>query len=165
MKMSDQLVAAFTTQIGLEFYSSYVYLQMAAYCDAEHFPGIARWLRIQSQEEWEHGMRFFDYVLERGSMVVLPAIEAPRYEFESILELFEDVLVHEQKVSQEIRNLYKVATDESDFASYSVLQWFVNEQVEEENNAEAIVARLRLIGDHTPGLIMLDHELGDRSAE
>ncbi len=163
MKMSDKLEAAFTNQIGMEFYSSYIYLQMAAYCDDQHFPGIANWLRLQSQEEWDHGIRFFDYVLGRGNMVVLPAIDAPRYEFASILELFEDVYAHEQKVSGDIQKLYTVATAENDFASYSILQWFVNEQVEEENAAEAIVARLRLIGNHTPAIIMLDHELGARS--
>lgn len=156
---------AFNAQINAEMYSSYMYLSMAAHCTNENLDGMAAWLRAQSTEEWEHAMKFFHYLHERGGTVKLVAIETPPADWASALALFEAVYGHEQKVTRMIYDLVALAAKENDPAASVFLQWFVSEQVEEEASAEAIVAKLEMIGDSTNGLFMIDHQLGKRKAE
>jgi ferritin len=164
MKMSEELQKAFNDQMGAEFQSAHYYLQMAAYFDATHMMGMSKWMRLQADEERLHAMRFYDYMLQRGCVVQMQAIPAPKANYDSVHEVFEQALEHERSVSRKIRDLYHLATAERDYPSYSLLQWFMDEQVEEESSIEHIVARLALIGSDAPALLMLDADLGARSA-
>jgi len=158
-KMQDMM----NNQIQAEFYSAQLYLSMSAYSEAENFRGFARWLKVQYEEETSHGMKFLGYIQERGGEVELKAIEAPPVKFGSMLKMFEEVLSHEKKVTAMINNLYELALKEKDYAAQIFLQWFINEQVEEEANATLIVAQLKMIGDKSVGgLFQLDHTLGHR---
>jgi ferritin len=153
---------AINEQINKELYSAYMYLSMAAYCEDANLPGSARWMRAQANEEVEHAMKFFDYVNERGGRVVLKAIDQPAVEFQGLLDVFERTLEHEQYVTSLIDNLYTLALEEKDYASQSFLQWFIDEQVEEEASATEIVETLKMIGDKGHALVMLDRQLGSR---
>jgi ferritin len=153
---------AMNEQIKNEFYSAYQYLSMAAYCESMNLPGFAHWMRAQSQEETEHAMKFYDFILDRGGRVVLQAVEQPVVEFGSPLEVFERALEHERKVTAMINDLYGLAIRENDYASQTFLQWFVTEQVEEEKNTGDVVETLKMIGDKSEALFLLDRELGQR---
>ena len=161
--LKKSLLDAMNGQIKHELYSAYFYLSMSAYFEASNLPGSARWMRLQAQEEQGHAMKFFDYIHDRGGQVVLQAIDQPPSDFKSPLDVFERTLAHEQKVTGLINSLYELAVKENDYASQSFLQWFVDEQVEEEKNATQIVEMLRMVGDHKGNLLMLDHRLGERS--
>lgn len=163
MKMSAELAAAFNEHIAAEFFSSYSYFQMAAYCDSAHLPGMATWFRMQAEEEWGHAKRFYDYALERGSDIVLQAVAAPRSNYASTLEVFEEALRQERSVSERIRALFRLAQTAGDFPCYSLLQWFMDEQVEEESSLELIVSQISRAGENGAALMMLDNELGTRS--
>lgn len=160
--LSKKMQEAFNTQIQAEQASSYLYLSMAVYCEAKNFKGFGHWLKVQYQEENGHAMKMVDYVLERGGSVALKTIEAPPVEFGSPLNVFEKVLSHEQQVTAAINKLYEVALEEKDYASQAFLQWFINEQVEEEASANEIVEKIKFIGDKGGGIIYLDKELGKR---
>lgn len=158
-KMQDLM----NNQIQAELYSAQLYLAMSVYSETENFKGIARWLKVQYEEETSHGMKFLHHIVERGGEVELKAIEAPPVKYGSMLKMFEEVLAHEKKVTALINNLYEVALQEKDYASQIFLQWFITEQVEEEANASEIVAQLKMIGDKSVGgLFQLDHALGHR---
>jgi ferritin len=150
-------------QIKNELYSAYLYLSMSAYCESINMPGFAHWMRLQAEEETEHAMKFYAFMHERGNRVLLQAIEQPPTEFESPLAIFEMTMEHEQKVTAMINNLYALAVEEKDYASQSFLQWFVDEQVEEESSADEILQMLKVIGDKVQALFMLDRELGRRA--
>jgi ferritin len=156
---------AMNEQIKNEFYSAYQYLSMAAYCESENLPGFAQWMRTQAQEETEHAMKFYNFILDRNGRVVLQGIESPLVEFGSPLEVFEQALEHEQKVTTMIDELYALSVTENDYASQTFLQWFVTEQVEEEKNAGDVVDTLKMIGDKSEALFLLDRELGQRRPE
>ena len=160
--MGERLQEAINEQINKELYSAYLYLSMSAYCEAEGLSGFAVWMRAQAQEEVGHAMRFFDHVNARGGRVVLKAIEVPPPIWKSPLEMFEQVLEHERKVTGMINRLYQLALSENDYATQIELQWFITEQVEEEESASAVVEQLKRIGDQPMGLLMLDRELGQR---
>ena len=151
-------------QIKNELYSAYLYLSMSAHFEAANLPGFAHWMRLQSQEEVEHAMKFFDFVNERSGRVVLQAIDQPPVEFGSSLDIFEQALEHERKVTAMINRLYKLALEGSDYPTQVMLQWFIEEQVEEEASAGQIVETLKMIGEKTQALLMLDRELGRRGA-
>jgi ferritin len=152
-------------QIMQELYSAYLYLSMSAYFESENLPGFATWMRVQSSEEQGHATKFYDYILERGGKVVLLAIPQPPADFASPLDIFKLAYDHEQKVTALINNIYNVATAEKDVASEIFLQWFINEQVEEEKNASQILDILTKIGSSVGGLYQLDHRLGKRGTE
>lgn len=162
MVIKDKVVKAINKQINAELYSSYLYLAMAAHFEGESWLGLASWMKIQSREEYSHAMKFYEYVFERGGSVVLDAIDAPPSEWKSPLAVFEEVYAHELKVTALINDLLALAKKEGDAATESMLQWFINEQVEEEANASLIVEQLKRIKDSANGLFMLDHELGER---
>ena len=160
--LSQALQDAINQQIKDELYSSYLYLSMSAYCEANNLPGAARWMRLQSEEETSHAMKLFDYMNERGGRVKLQAIDQPPAEFESVLDIFQQALSHEQKVTGLINQLYQLAVKEDDYPTQIELQWFITEQVEEEKSATDIVELLKMVGDHGPSLIMADRQLGAR---
>jgi ferritin len=162
MSLSDQLTKAFNAQINLEFESAYAYLAMAAWCDATDLTGFAQWLRAQAHEETEHGLKFFDFMLHRDQRVELTDIAATPTDFGSVLDVFRAALAHEQRVTAAITDLYAKATAEQDFASVPILNWFTNEQIEEEATVRQIVAELERIGDNTAALVLLDREMAHR---
>ncbi len=153
---------AMNDQIQRELESAYIYLAMAAYFDSVNLPGFAHWMKVQFQEEQAHAFKFYDFVNDRGGRVILQALGQPLIEFQSALDAFEKALAHEEKITGHINDLYALATEEKDFASQNLQQWFVEEQVEEEKNAGDIVDMLKKIGDNYHALIMLDRELGQR---
>lgn len=152
-------------QINNELYSSYSYLAMSAYCEFENFTGCANWLRMQSQEEYTHAMRLYDFQTARGGRVLLQPIAQPRSDFESLVDVFRTVLKQEQNVTAQIDSLYELAFEQKAFAALVELEWFIKEQVEEEKTAREIVHKFELIGDDAPSLLDLDRELGDRRPE
>jgi ferritin len=162
--ISAKMQKALNTHLNEEFYSSYLYLSMAAYFEAKNLKGFANWMRIQAAEEQMHGMKFFNFILQKGGKVTLAEIGAPKIEWKSISEVFTDTLKHEQKITGLINKLVEVAMLEKDFATNNFLQWFVTEQVEEEANVEEIIHKIEMIGDNKSGLYMLDNELGARVA-
>ncbi|MBN1909208.1 MAG: ferritin [Pirellulales bacterium] len=162
--LSAKMEAALNAQINAEYYSSYLYLSMSAYCREMNLEGFASWLRIQADEEMIHAMKIYDFVHERSGRVTLTAIDAPPTEWESPLAVFEATFAHEQHVTALINKLVDLAISESDHATNSFLQWFVNEQVEEEASADAVLQKLKLLANAPGGLFMLDRELGLRPA-
>lgn len=157
-KMQDQL----NKQINAELYSSYMYLAMSAWFESQNWPGMAKWMAIQAEEENEHAMKFFKYIVERGGTVKLAAIDEPPAQWASTLGVFENAYEHECKVSAMIDSLVETARGLKDNATENMLQWFVKEQVEEEASADQIVQALKKIGESTNGQFMLDHQLGKR---
>ena len=160
--IGKKMESALNGQLNAEFYSSYLYLSMSAYFDSTDLPGFANWMRIQDQEERFHAMKFFVYIIDRGGKVSLLTIEAPPGKWDSPLAAFEATLEHEQKVTGLINDLVYLARDEKDNASEIFLQWFVNEQVEEEDSASTIIGQLKLIKDSPQALFLLDQQLGQR---
>lgn len=160
--ISKKMEKAFNAQVAAEFYSAHLYLAMSAYLQAIDLPGFANWTHIQYQEELTHAEKMFDYVIERDGRSVLLGFEAPPKDWKSALNIFEEIYKHEQKVTSLIHNLVDIALEEKDHASHMFLQWFVNEQVEEESSAKAIVQQLKLIADSKSGMFQLDRELAQR---
>lgn len=160
--LNTKIQDAINEQINKELYSAYLYLAMAAYFDANNLPGFAHWMRSQYREETEHAMKFYHYVNERGGRVVLKAIDEPQAEFGSPLKAFEQTFEHEQFVTSLINKLYELALTEKDYATQSLLKWYIDEQVEEEANASTIVETLKMVGEKGNGLILLDRQLAQR---
>ena len=163
--ISKDLEKAINNQINNEFYASYLYLSMSSYCDQQSLSGFANWMRLQSQEETAHAMRLFDFLSDCNNKVVLKGIKEPPVDFDSILDMSEQALGHEEMVTKRINELYELALKENAFAVQTHLQWFITEQVEEEKSAGDIVAKLRLIGNDIASLLALDGELGGRVSE
>ncbi len=161
--MHADVLRAINVQINSEFSAWYSYLSMAAFCEREKFTGAARWLKAQSVEEYQHGMKLFAFVLARNGVVELTTIQQPAREFESFGEVFETALRQEQAVTEQINALYELAFKSKAFAEMTELQWFLTEQVEEEKTAREWVARFRLVGDDPGSLLDLDRELGMRA--
>lgn len=162
--LSNKMLKALNAHLNEELYSSYLYLSMAAYFEAKNLKGFANWMKIQSAEENMHGMKFFNYILQKGGKVTLAQINAPKVEWKNIPEVFADTLKHEQKITGLINKLVEAAIAEKDYATHTFLQWFVTEQVEEEANVEEIIQKIEMIGDNKSGLYLLDNELGSRVA-
>ncbi|MCA9740321.1 MAG: ferritin [Deferribacteres bacterium] len=163
--LSTKMENALNEQIKNEFSSSFVYLAMSAYCDEQNLAGFAHWLRMQSQEEYGHAMKIFNYIQDREGHVVLKAIPQPESQYGSLVEVFKETLEHEKTISQMINELYALAVEEKDYPTQVMLQWFINEQVEEEKTASDILAQVKMIGDNTSALIVLDQQLASRSPE
>ena len=161
--MKQAVQDAVNEQIKHELSSAYVYLSMSAHFEAENLPGFARWMRVQAQEELGHAMRLFDYVNHRGGRVLLHAIEQPPHDFSSPLSIFEQAQEHESKVTQLIEQLYETAVQHKDYATQVEVQWFITEQVEEEDSAGLIVDQLKMAGNDRAALLMLDRQLGTRT--
>lgn len=162
MKLSDALESAFNAQITLEFQASLVYRQLAIELELRDLPGMSAWLRHQADEEIVHANKFIDHVADRDNHPQIGAIEAPSVAVDSVLDAFRAALAHEQKVSESIRNLYRIAESEGDLDSRPLLNWFLEEQIEEEATVSEIIGRVVMIDDDGPGLLRLDEELGMR---
>jgi ferritin len=163
--MNVPVVEAINRQINSELSASYSYLAMSAWCEGQKFTGAARWLRLQSQEEYMHAMKLFDFILARDAQVDLKPLERPRQKFKSLADVFEKALAQEQEVSRQIDALYETAFKEKAFAAVAELQWFLTEQVEEEQNVREILAKLAMVKDDPASLLDLDRDLGSRGAE
>ncbi len=163
--LSKRLQGALNDQITEELQSAYIYLSMCAYFEAQNLRGMAHWMRLQAQEEIKHAMKIFDFVNDRGGRVQLGALDKPPADFKSPLDAFQKALAHEQKITSLINKLYDLADDEDDYPTEVMLQWFIEEQVEEEKSASEIVEQLKLIGDSGTGLLILDQKLSRRSSE
>jgi ferritin len=162
--MSNTMQDALNEQMKHEFYSSYLYLSMSAYCDRANLPGLARWMRAQAREETTHAMKIFDHVLDRGGKIELKDLAGPPADFGSPRDVFEQAYKHEQQVTASINRVYGLAVDERDFASTVFLDWFVREQVEEEKTSGLLAEQFRMVGEDRPGLLMLDRELSQRKS-
>ena len=163
--MDKPIQAALNEQINAELHSAYTYLAMSAHFAEQNFDGFAHWMRHQADEEMEHAMKLFDYVLERGGHVELTAVAAPAKKLGTPLKAFEAALAHEKKISGMIRDLFELSRKNKDYATELHLGWFVTEQVEEEDNAGQAVEKLRRAGDSTTALLFLDKQFGKRSDE
>jgi ferritin len=162
MVISKTIQAAVNDQINAELYSSYLYRAMAAYFESLNLPGFAAWMKVQAKEEEAHAQRFNTFIVERGGRVILKAIAEPPAAWKSPLDAFSAAYKHEQYITDRINKLVALADKQADPATTVMLVWFVNEQVEEENNARTIVEQLKMIKDSTGALFMLDHQLGKR---
>jgi ferritin len=163
MKLEKTVLKAMNEQINKELFSSYLYLSMSAWCESEGYPGSAKWLKVQSEEENDHAMKIYRYIHERGGKVDLEAIDKPKSEFKNLLALFSMVLEHEQKVSASITALYETAIKANDYPTQIMLQWFITEQVEEEKNSNEVVDLLKKVGDSPVNLMMFDRQMGART--
>lgn len=162
MQLTDKLESAFNAQISLEFEASLVYRQLAIELERMDLPGMAAWLRHQADEEIVHANKFIDHVTDRDNHPLIGGINAPEVSVASALEAFTSALEHERRVSESIRELYRATEAEGDLDSRPLLNWFIEEQIEEEATVSEIVGRLQMIKDDGPGLLRLDAELGAR---
>ncbi len=160
--LSKKLETAINKQINAEYWSAYLYLSMSNHFAAEGLQGMANWFKIQFKEEQDHALKFINYVISKGNRVELLPIEKVETKWDSILAAFKDTLAHEKVVTSRIHELVALAREEKDYATENMLQWFVNEQVEEEETAQGIIDALKLIGDNGMGIYMMDKDLSQR---
>lgn len=161
--LNNKIQDAINAQINAEFYSAYLYLSMSAHFESAGLPGIANWFKVQFQEEQAHATIFMNYVYQRGGRVILAAIDAVPTEWADAADAFRATLEHERKVTAMINSLYTLAIEQQDYATRDRLTWFVNEQVEEEDNCRQLIDKLALIGNNGMGLYMIDRELATRT--
>lgn len=162
--MKENVIKAVNEQINAELESAYIYLGMSGRMTEFSLPGLSQWLRVQWEEELIHAMKFYDFLVQRGASIELGALPKPKLTFTTALEAFEEVLKHEQYITDRIWKLNEIAVQEKDYALQSLLKWFIDEQVEEEDNARAAIDALRLVGNDGSGLFLFDREMGTRSA-
>lgn len=161
--IKKSLETALSAQINKEFFSAYLYLAMSAYFESINLPGHAHWTRLQAHEETAHAMEFFEHVIQRGGNVTLSQIEAPPYQWETPVAVFEHIYQHEIEVTESIGELVDLAIKEKDHATMSFLQKLVDEQVEEEASVNEVLQKLKRVGNDGPGLFMIDQELAKRT--
>ncbi len=161
--LSDKLEKAINKQINEELYSSYLYWSMASWFESKNLSGFANWMRIQSEEEYLHARKFYDFVFTAGGRVVFEEIKAPQKEWDSIEEVFQDTYNHEVFITNCINDLATLAMDDKNHATASFLKWFIDEQVEEVATADQILQEIKMIGDHKQGIFMLDREMKGRA--
>ena len=160
--ISKKMEDALNGQVNAELYSAYLYLSMESYFKSKNMNGFANWMRVQTQEEMSHVMKIYDFIDERGGRILLKAIKGPPTEWDSPLAVFEAVYEHEHNVTGLINGLVDLAIKEKDHATNSFLQWFVNEQVEEESSADQVIQQLKMMDNAPGGIFMFDRELGQR---
>ena len=162
--LKDKVQKALNKQLNEEFYSSYAYLSMSAYFSTQNLDGMAHWLRLQSQEEYMHAMKIFDYIIQRDGKVNLLKVDPPKTVWKTALDIFQEAYNQERVVTKSIDEIVELAFTEKDHATYAFMQWFVTEQVEEESAALKTLDKVKLVGDSKNGLYLLDKELGQRTA-
>ncbi len=160
--ISDKLTIAINKQINAELWSAYFYLSMSVHFSNESLAGFANWFKVQFHEEQDHALKLMNYLISKGNKVELSPIQEVKTSWDSALEAFEETLKHEKVVTSLINNLVSIARSENDYATESMLQWFVNEQVEEEETAQGMIDELKLIGDNGVGIYMMNKELATR---
>ena len=162
--ISNAMEKSLLGQLNDEFYSAYLYLAMSAYCSHLEFNGAASWFKLQYEEEHVHATRIYNYLVEQGVKVVLGQLAAPPSDYGKLMEVFYTSLAHEQSMTSRLNDISDQALKEKDHATYNLLQWFVNEQVEEEASIGGIISKLKLVKDDGYGLLMIDNELGARKS-
>ena len=160
--MNKKVYKVFNEQVQAELYSAYMYLAMSVHLEDENFKGMAHWMRLQYEEEREHAFRLMKFMQERGVKPELLQIDMPPAEYGTPLEVFSKALEHEKYVTSRIHEMYEVAMKEKDYAAMSLLLWFIDEQVEEEDQTREIVDKLMMVGDNMNGLFVIDSQLGSR---
>lgn len=160
--ISNKMCKALNDQINAELFSSYLYLSMSSWFSERSLSGFASWMRVQAQEELSHGMKIYDYILERGGKVKLAAIDQPESEWKSAVVVVEEVVQHEAKVTGLVNDLVDLALSEKDHAANIFLQWFVAEQVEEEASVGEVFERMKMIDGDSAGMFAMDMELSKR---
>ncbi len=161
--VSKKLETAINKQVNAELWSAYLYLSMSVHFSNKGLPGFANWFMVQFKEEQDHAHKFMNYLIAKGNKVELLPIEKVQISWKSALSAYEDALSHERVVTSLINDLVSIARSENDYATENMLQWFVNEQVEEEENAQSMIDALKLIGDNGLGIYTMDRELQQRS--
>ena len=157
--LSDKMVTLLNNQINLEFFSSNLYLQMSAWCEYKALESCAEFLRLHAEEEMTHMNRLFKYVADTGALAKIGAIEAPKSDYTSIIQLFEEILQHEQFITKQINELAAAAFEDKDFSTFNFLQWYVGEQHEEEKLFKSIIDKLEMIGTSGNSLYFFDKEI------
>jgi ferritin len=165
MQITETMEDAFNTQLNMELQAANNYLAMAAWLEASGFPGTAGWMKAQSDEERAHADRIYQFILDRGGRIAIGEFDAPKADFESMLAVFETGLAQEREVSAAINGLYALASEERDYASVPLLDWFVNEQIEEEATFSQVIDDLRRAEGSPQTLLLLDREFGSRSGD
>ena len=160
--LSKNLLKGLNDQINFEFYSSYIYLAMSGYCHSIDLDGFANFFRVQAKEELDHAMKLYDYVYQKNGTVELEQVDKPNAEYNGVIDVFQKAYEHEQLVTKRIYELTDIAYEEREHSTISLLKWFIDEQVEEENNFNSLVKRVRRIEDNPAGLYMMDDELATR---
>lgn len=160
--IKESIEKALNNQVNEEFYSSYLYLAMSAFFESKNLTGFAKWMKLQSSEEYLHAEKIYNFIHQKGGVVNLTAIKQPKTKWESVVEVFEDTYKHEQHISSSINDIVDLALKEKDHATAAFLQWFVNEQVEEEATALKILEDVKMVSGNPNGMFMLDRELGQR---
>jgi len=160
---SKKMIKSLNEQLNAELYSAYLYYSMSAYFEARNLKGAAHWFRTQAQEELFHASKFYDYIHDRDGEVKLTQIDAPKTQWKSLQEAFNDAYEHEQSITKRIGNLVDLSYSEKDHPTHNFLQWFLKEQVEEEATSKDMCDKMKLIGDSTEGLFMMDHDLASRT--
>ena len=161
--LSKKVIELLNEQVNKEFYSAYLYLDMANYYKDEGLNGFFNWYKIQAQEERDHAVLFMDYLQQNGEAVVLEAIDKPDKNFKEFIDPLNEGAKHERYVTGLIHNIYAAAYEEKDFRTMQFLDWFVKEQAEEEDTADDLVKKFELFGGDSKGLYMLDNELSERT--
>ena len=159
---SEKIIAALNKQMNAEIFSSYLYLSMSAYFESVNLTGFAAWTKLQSAEEYEHAMKFFEFINQIGGTVALESVAKPQSSWDSALAVFENIYSHEQMITASVNALVDLALEDKDHGVNNFLQWFVKEQVEEEASVKVILERLKGIGDHKNAVFMLDHHAAKR---
>lgn len=165
MLLTKEMESSINKQINEELFSAYLYQSMAAYFETQSFEGMASWMELQAQEEMFHAKKFYDYVNERGGKVILTAIEGPKTQWGSVLDVFEDALEHERYITGCIYKLFELAIEQKDHMTNVFLNWYITEQAEEEGSIQKIIDNLKKIKDSSNGLFMMDKELGKRTLQ
>ncbi len=164
MKLSDTMATEFNRQLTMELDASNAYLAMAGWLENAGFPGFSSWMQMQSEEERLHGLKLYQFILDRDSTIAIGAIDAPGAAFDSLIDVFETALAQEKAVTAAILNMYGLANAEDDYASIPLLQWFVTEQIEEEATVSQVIDDLKLAESNPQALLLLDREMGARVA-
>ncbi len=163
MKINKKVEDVLNKQVNAELWSAYLYLSMSAWCERQGLKGFANWMRVQFQEETSHALKIYDYILNRSGEINLQPIAAVERSWKNVLELFEATYNHECAVSEMITSCYETALAEKDHATAGMLQWFIDEQTEEESNALEIIDQIKLVGDKGDGIFFIDKELASRT--
>jgi len=160
--ISEQINEILNEQINKEFYSGYLYLSMSAQMKEIGLNGFSSWMKHQAGEEVRHGLKIFDYLIDRNSFVTLKQIRMPEFEFKGILAVLNIVYEHEKCITSSIMNIAKKAEEECDRTTLSFIDWFIEEQIEEEERVKNIIKRLEQFGENKVALFLMDKELGER---
>lgn len=165
MKISKKMQDAINVQMKNEYDNAFLYLSIASWFEQKSLKGFAHWNFVQYQEEQEHALKFYNYLLERQGEAIVDAVAKPQKDWNSVIDVFKDILAKEKETTENIYKLYEIALEEKDYTTQGMLKWYLDEQVEEEDNASTILEKLEMIGDSKSALVLLDKELGERKAD